>query len=819
MILALIIIFIMYYKNYYQFAIWINCILIGICLGINLVGWRVTDKYILVGINAMYENYYWLTIITSLALYLISRYRYDKKSKECKNNISEYYNKIEVDKNLYNSHKDDTKYICKFLFESNLRTLGVSARYGMGKTIIMEKIINITKSERNLYVVISPLSCSIEEIPNYIIGQIEKVLKENGIYTNNTRQIANIIQNGYLSSLLNVISKNQTLSDLYENLRNLINGLDIQLTIIVDDLDRIYDKNQIKAIFIILDAIVSKYSDNCKIVYLYDSAVLNKIFEKEGGSKYIEKYIQDEYPLKDLTFRELIRIENYNYIENCNSIHNKDICEMINDEVDYIEFNTKIYKYSGDDLKLDKYKLTPRLVNKIIKMTYERLSDLDYLESIKGYERFVLRFYVFVYYFPDFKQHISKIKDPALYFTYKYKDKELTLEQVLAKFFNVGICSLDYPSKEEQYKEYVQFLHTGDNSEKLLALDLLGYSIDIFKLSIEHRNKIDVAELGATQNEIVYNRGYVNLAYDGAYNQRLFKNNKITNLIANLVNMSNSEYTSDEKFVKDFREKVLSKEDMLKALKNYKFEKYKDNQQTTGIIGWDKFKSIFNSFKKGNAKDAYWNDLMELYYKYLVKDDKIVFDDTVLTNINLFGFVSYKASIWAFMIISILSFDDSNKKHVDIPSLPKAMILIKDFLENNFGIRIIFNYPENDKYLLNEDIVECKKYLPALKDDLSRFIIHIDKIDEIVKNKFESDLLYIRTALEKLIELIDKSNNYEDSIERNYVKTTFKYIPPDISKYKGKSKEEIDKMFDEDLNNNELRPIDYKRIMDEFNNE
>ena len=100
-----------------------------------------------------------------------------------------------------------------------------------------------------------------------------------------------------------------------------------------------------------------------------------------------------------------------------------------------------------------------------------------------------------------------------------------------------------------------------------------------------------------------------------------------------------------------------------------------------------------------------------------------------------------------------------------------------------------------------------------------KFIDRIDKIDDTIKKQFENDLLYIRTALEKLIELIDKSNNYKDSIERNYVKTTFKYLPLDISKYKGKSKEEIDSMFAEDIGNNILRPIDYKRIIDEYNND
>ena len=189
------------------------------------------------------------------------------------------------------------------------------------------------------------------------------------------------------------------------------------MVILADDIDRIYDTKQIKQIFIILDAIVSC---NCKIIYLYDSLNLNRVFDSEDGLKYTEKYIQDEYLLKDLTFRDLMRIENYSYIENYNTSKNKIICEMINNEVDSIEFSTSIYKYSGNDLKFDKYRLTPRLINKIIQMTYERLSDLEYLESIKGYERFVFRFYVFEFYFQNFKQIICNKKHPEEYFKFKY---------------------------------------------------------------------------------------------------------------------------------------------------------------------------------------------------------------------------------------------------------------------------------------------------------------------------------------------------------------------------------------------------------------
>ena len=805
MILILTIIFIKYYKNFYQLVIWINCILVCICLSINLVGCFYVGKYQFIGIKAICENYYILTAFI-----------FNKKCKNCKIDIIEYNKKIEEDEELFDCHKDDAKYVCKFLFKSNLSTLGISARYGVGKTFIMNKVIDVTSTERNLYVEISPLSCSIEEIPTYIIGQIEKVLKENGIYTNNTRQIISTIQNGFLSSLLNIINENQTLSDLYKNLRDLIKEQDIKLTIIVDDLDRIYDKKQIQAIFIILDSIVSA---NCKIIYLYDSSILNKGFESEGGSKYIEKYIKNEYSLKDLTFRDLMRIENYKYIENHNSSNNMKICEMINDEVDSIEFGTKIYKYSGNDLKFDKYRLTPRLINKIIQMTYERLSDLEYSESIKGYERFVFRFYVFELYFQDFKQIICNKKHPEEYFKFKYKGNELTLEQVLARYFNVGVYDLEYPSKEKQFEEYIDFIHSEDNAEKLLALDLLGYSIDIFKEYIERRNKIDVAESSATPNEIVYNRGYVNLSYDENYNSRQYFNTKIANMVANLVNMSNSEYTDDEKFIKDFKEKVLDKNDLLEALRSYRFEKYKDNQQTTDILGQDKFTSIFNSFKKGNAKDVYWNDLMELYYKYLIKDDRIVFNDIVLININLFGFVSYRASIYAFMIISKFDFNDYGNKYLDVVSIPKTIELIKQFLEHFFAMTLVFCNPIEKSKICIEDIEECKRYLSSFKVDLQNFIKHISNIDDAVVERLENDLSYIRIALEKLISLIDNANNYKDSIERNYVKTTINYIPRDISKYKGKSKEEIDKMFDEDLNNNELRPIDYKRIMDEFNNE
>ena len=786
-------------------------------MSINLIGCFYADKYQFIGIKAMCENYYISTAIVSLVLWSISQFKLNGKSKNYKKDINEYINKIVEDDELFDCHKDDANYICKFLFKSNLKTLGISARYGMGKTVIMNKVIGTTNSKKNLYVEISPLSCNIEEIPTYIIGQIEKVLKENGIYTNNTRQIINTIQNSYLSSLLNIINDNQTLSDLYKNLRDLIKDQDIKLTIIVDDLDRIYDKKQIKTIFIILDAIVSGEVENCKIIYLYDSLILNKIFEDEGGSKYIEKYIQIEYQLKDLTFRDLVKIENDNYINNNDTPINRSIYKIIDNEIGSIEFGTKIYGCKKEYLVFGIRKLTPREINKIIKMSYEKLSNKEYAEAIKGFERLVFRYFVTIFYYPKLKQQITNIKDIDKSLIFKYNKEKMSLSQVLGKFFSV--TKFGGTQTEEQYNEYMNFIKKSNNFDKLLALNLLGYDIGILRKSIENESEERTAFEQLNQQERIYNRFYRKVDRDAFYYRDYYNDKKNIAVISNLINESNSEYTDDEWFAKHFKENVLDKVDVLDAYNKYTFEPYKDNRETANLLGANEFTAIFMSINKAKVESSYWNKLMELYYKYLLNDDKIIFDDIILTNICIFGFVSYRASIYAFMIISKFDFSNYENKYIDVISTPKIIELIKGFLENDFGMTLVFSNPVQEKWISIEDIDECKRYLPSFKSDLQNFIMHLDELDVSFTDVMKNDLLHIRNAIEKLIDLIDNAHNYKDSIERNYVKTTINYIPRDISKYKGKTKEEIDKMFDEDIDNNILRPIDYKRIMDEFNNE
>ena len=434
---ALVVIaFLKYYRNFYRFAFQIVLILIGISIAINLLGRYIVDKYEYIGIIAIWDNYHQIIVICTALIFIsflispINNY-IEKINNNTRDIINGYYKKLMIDKELYDSRKYDAKYVCKFLFESSLKSLGLSGRYGVGKSFIMDRIIKTTCSRRNLYVVISPLSCSIEEIPTYIVGQIEKVLKENGIYTNNTRQIINTIKNTYLLSLINVINENQTLSDLYKNLKKLIKNLDVKLTIIVDDFDRIYDKKQIQQIFIILDSIVS---DNCKVIYLYDASILNVFFASEGGSKYIEKYIQDEYPLKDLTFRDLVRIENDDYIKNKDIAIYKDIHKIIDNEIAFIEFGTKIYGCKEEHSVFDIIKLTPREINKIIRMTYEKISNIEYREAIKGFEKYVFRYYIFIFYFPELKQKINDMKNLNSFFTFEYDNKDITLYQLLDIF-------------------------------------------------------------------------------------------------------------------------------------------------------------------------------------------------------------------------------------------------------------------------------------------------------------------------------------------------------------------------------------------------
>ena len=816
MILLLTIVFLKYYRNYFKHTARIIIFFAAVCMAVNLVGLFVTDKYEYYGLKAICENRYYLTLFVCIFYFLISIWL----SKKCdKNNTKDhtvYIDKIMKDDKLYESHKYDAEYIIKFLFESKLKTLGVSGRYGTGKTIIIREIMKFTKSSRNIYVEITPLACSIEEMPTYIVGQIEKVLKSKGIYTDNTRQIINTIQNGYLSSLMGFFDKNQTLSELYFNLCDMVKSLDLNITIIVDDLDRVYDVKQIETIFIILDSIVS---EKCKIIYLYDSEGLSNKFQEKGGYRYIEKYIQDEYTLKNLSFRDLVLIENDIVRKTGSDSKDNKIYEMIRYEANYIENSTRIYRYSGDDLGFDKYKLTPRMINKIVHMTYKRLSDIGYRESIKGFERIVFRFYIFDFYFPGFKHQIhNKIKFGS-YFTFNYKNAEMTLEQVLEKYFDAMAHALKDLDSEKQFAEYVDFVHSGNNADKLLALEILGYSIDTFRKYIMRETMSDASQFNLHPNEVAYNNLFINLNYDAAYNNIMYNNDKIARIVSNLISLSNSEYTDDERFVKDFRTEVLSKTEMVDAFKKYKFNQYKDNSQTTDIIGLDEFTSIFNSFKKGVASEADWNRMMELYYMYLVKNDDIIFSDDILKNINLFGFCSYTAGIYAFMIMSKFIFKDYENKYLDVLSIPKLMMLIKEFLENYFEVHISFYYSMLDNCVRNSDIDECRNNLPEIKKDLTRFIKALDDIDEIIKNKHQIHLSYIRVSLEKLIELIDNSGNYMDSIKRNHIQVSFRTHQRDISKYQGKSMGEIDKMFDEDLCNGVLLPIDYKRIMDEFNNE
>ena len=804
----------MYYRNFYRFFIQILYYFIGICLGINLTGWLITDKYIFVGIKALWNNYYQvlivsviLFIISLIILFIISFFM----SKGMNRGISRYIKKIMDDKMLYDNHKYDAKYICKFIFESHLRTLGVSGKYGTGKTIIMNEIIDITSSIRNIYVTISPLSCNVEEIPTYIVGQIEKVLKDSGIYTNNTRQIINTIQNGYLSSIINFVNGNQTISNLYDNLRELISKLDIKLTIIVDDLDRIYDKKQIQTIFIILDSIIS---DNCKVIYLYDSSNLNKIFIEEGASKFVEKYIQDEYILKDLSFRDLVKIENDNYINNNDTPINRSIYKIIDNEIGSIEFSTKIYGCKGEYSIFDIYKLTPREINKIIKMTYEKLSDKEYTKAIKGFEKYVFRYFITIFYYPEIKKNITNFKKVDSSLIFEYNKEKMTLRQVLGKFFSA--TKYGGVQTEEQYNEYMNFIKTPNNFDKLMAINLLGYDIEILRKRMKNESEERATFEQLNQQEQIYNKFYRKVDRDSFYYRDYYNEKKINAVISNLINESNSEYTDDEWFAKHFKENVLDKVDILDAYNKYSFESYKDNQETANLLGLNKFTAIFISINKAKVECGYWDSLMELYYKYLLNNNKIIFNDIILTNIFVFGFVSYKASIYAFMIISKLSFKDYEDKFFDVVFIPKIMFMIRDFIKNNFGIEIIFHYLDIEKYIRFDDVEEHKKHLIDLKDELLKFIKRLDNIDDTIKEIIKNDLPYIQLALNKMIELIDNADKYKDSIERRYWKITERIVPPDISKYKGKSKEEIDSMFAEDIENNILRPKHYTSIMKQY---
>lgn len=188
--------------------------------------------------------------------------------------------------------------------------IGIVGEWGNGKTSFMGFVEKSFKDD-NKYIIVhfnSWLNISINSIINDFFNTVEKeisiysldISKEIKKYGNN---VLSINKNSITETLLNAIKviPDNSLSEDFNTLNNLLNKLDKKVIVFFDDLDRL----QPNEVFEVLKLIRNTASfDVFNYVVGYDKAYLNEALEKYNipfSNKYYEKIFLKEFPLPPIT--------------------------------------------------------------------------------------------------------------------------------------------------------------------------------------------------------------------------------------------------------------------------------------------------------------------------------------------------------------------------------------------------------------------------------------------------------------------------------------------------------------------------------------
>ena len=302
----------------------------------------------------------------------------DKQISCCQNELGK----------LFPSRKGFYKNLVNLLnFDNDVYSIGINARYGCGKTFIVENIkINFKNVD---FIDIYSISANIDNIEKYIISEISIFLNNNGIYVDKLRVLIDSISK---FSFLNIFEEKKSLTRNFEELKSGIICSNRNIIFVIDDLDRVVNPEIIYKIFNIFENIKCK---NIKVIYLYDFTCLSNLiplYNKDKKinmietKKFITKYISQEVTLPDATLEELKTIK---------SKGNEYIIKLA-DEIDKIE--NRISKYNIPTNFFDLTNYAPR----DFEILSEQLNSLSN-ETLTKYddESIILETLIFKYYFSE----------------------------------------------------------------------------------------------------------------------------------------------------------------------------------------------------------------------------------------------------------------------------------------------------------------------------------------------------------------------------------------------------------------------------------
>ena len=666
---------------------------------------------------------------------------------------------LENDGDLFVERKYDLERLLNYL--NYFSIIGINGEWGSGKSFLTDHLKNF------ILIKIDLLSCNVDEIQTVILNELDKLLKNQGIFSPFSPKLKKILQQGKLfeniSQLFvkNDISYSEAITGLHNNLKS----INKPIVIVYEDLDRVENTTVIKQILGISEKIAG---DNIKILYQFsETNLLDKGIERT----YLEKYIPFIFNLTDIPFESTL-----SYV-----LKQEIYKDSLFDEEDFKFLYLPVYLPHFNNFNNLNRPLTSikfELKNATIRKTQLFLNELNQVinekEIYKKNKRVVILFFLLKHFYYEAYKKISSGESLLDTFTFLYQDKNDTVLNWIAYCHNEGINILD-------------LITTEDNKLSAFIISIFEYNCDIETIGDDFED-------------------FINESRNNIKNKNL--NEEKDRIIWSLIANGKSEYTDCEKFINRFYTEVIDTP-KTEWIKNFNKlwgdlynRKYKDMEKRDNYsifrLGISSMVSLFQANYVIGRTGSQWIKLIDFYFLYNKNLDMITpelieclyycelsdrnsylyiinkFNNLKITkNLNLHK--SYKKFLLEYLsMFSTLGFCDTydtwdlreqSKEYIDVKTIEKNVFLpLKKKLENLFS----------------------NVQIKIVQKDIEILIKFLDKNIELVNtpNEFNKPALFsnanwsMRSTNQEMVDKLNQSKLNEKDFEKEVIE---KYMNQEIT--------------------------------------
>lgn len=668
---------------------------------------------------------------------------------------------LKTHEELFTERKYDLKRLIDYL--NNFSIVGINGEWGSGKSFLTDHLQDFTLIKIDL------LSCNIDEIQSVIINEIDKLLKNEGIFSPFSPKLKKIIQQGKLFENISLffIKNDISYSEAITGLRNNLRSITKPVVIVYEDLDRVENSTVIKQILGISEKISG---DNIKILYQFSEI---NLLEKGIDRAYLEKYIPFILNLTDIPFRSTL-----SYV-----LEEKSNKDFLLKEEDFTFLYSPIYLphfKNFDNLNRSLTSMRFELTNVTIRKTQLFLTELNQVitekEIYKKNKRVVILFFLLKHFYYEAYKKIYPGESILDSFTFLYQDKKDTILNWVIYCHNEKINILDLMTIE-------------NNKLSAFIISIFEYNCDIETINNDFED-------------------FVNEARNNLKNKNL--NEQKDRIIWSLIANGKSEYTDCEKFVNSFYDEVINtpKTEWIKNFENlwsnlfdrkYKDMEKRDNN-TIFRMGIPSMISLFQANYVIGRSGSQWINLIDFYFLYNKNLDTITpelieclcycelsdrnsylyiinkFNNLKITK-NLNSHKSYKRFLLEYLsMFSTLGFCDTH----DIWDLRDKS---KEYIDTKTIEKFVFSPLKKKlkKLLLNVKLKIVQKDIEIIIKFLDKNIELINTPDEFARPSLFSNANWkIRSTNQEMVDKLNSSTLSDEEFEKEVIK---KYINQELVPY------------------------------------